>query len=286
MINHLLILSEKINIDDLADKTLPVSIRALQGSDWSTAKAPIIAYRKELLVLQKYRCAYCKMPIFLDENGLRELDHIIPKDQSAVADPIKCLSEINLDRRHTNGYPSFTYEPLNLAVTCKQCNNFKGLFDSLLNRKTPPVTYPPTAISFNSLHPHYHNYSEHIHILKGWIYEGVSPEGKTIITTCKLDKAEVLARRDWAKSLGAQSKNLLDFLKLCNANKNNFPMHGMEDQLIHAFGVPADNVDELIAVWLSDEFDSIEGMTRAWQLAQKYLNKNETSQPTGELNND
>ncbi len=173
----------------------------LSGRSWSSqlnnnAKELL---QKELLRAQKWRCGYCRRKI-ANENGKRELDHILPKAASQVT--VRSNSNATADRRRTNGYPFFTFTIWNLVLTCKRCNTKKGTYDSRLNRVAPVHSthfYSLDPGEFEWIHPFLHQYSQHINIRENVVYEvcNGSANGEAVIRECKLDEiaaVEVAAR--------------------------------------------------------------------------------------------
>ena len=176
-------------------RTLFAKVRKCSG-DWSTKKQEIIEFRKRLLVLQKYRCAYCQFPIVSDMVGYRELEHILPKEGNVKHSAAKKISDLEIDRYATNGYPQFKFQPKNLVLTCKPCNSSKGTYDSLTNRGNgrTPVRYPP-ADRFTCFHPHYHHYGVHIQIDDNFLYSYLTDEGRVLLKICGLMKVENLEKK-------------------------------------------------------------------------------------------
>ena len=179
----------------VSDAALLRQVKKLTGKDWSTDHDYVKRLRNRLLDLQNWRCVYCQAPISSDENGFRELEHILPKKASPNYSLPNATSNEAKHRRNTGGYSSFTYEPKNLAISCKQCNTNKGTYDPLRNRSRAPKYYPrPSA--FEWFHPYWDEYARHIKInTRDWTYSKVTDEGDKVITVCKLDKADTLARK-------------------------------------------------------------------------------------------
>jgi 5-methylcytosine-specific restriction endonuclease McrA len=183
-----------------ADAPLIESVRALKNLkiEWSTQNEIIKNYRARLLVLQNYRCAYCQSPIESTANGYLELDHILPKLPSGSLVSRIQSNEFD-DRRVTNGYKYFTFEPKNLVIACKACNSAKGTFDACSDRSKRIRRYP-TGKSITRLvtwfHPHFHDYDEHIILNENWTYtHNDSPHGDYTIRACKLHLPEELEKR-------------------------------------------------------------------------------------------
>src|SRR5258707_6942519 len=124
-------------LEGLVDKVILNSLRKITKPIWDSSLAEVIAYRDAILAAQQHTCAYCQRPIFRNELGFRELDHILPKSQrpSDGLDINKARSNDKKLRRHTQGYHDFRYVPENLVIACKRCNSFKGSYDALTDRQ-------------------------------------------------------------------------------------------------------------------------------------------------------
>ncbi|PKO68173.1 MAG: hypothetical protein CVU22_09595 [Betaproteobacteria bacterium HGW-Betaproteobacteria-16] len=180
------------------DSAISDAFSAAKRPEWKTNLKAVIAYRKALLVAQEHRCAYCARTI-RDEVGHRELEHILPQSQCPAQDFDGGTAASNdwIHRRHTRGYGDFRYEPLNLALSCKRCNSYKGSFDPLLNRSVAIAAYPSASGDYLWVHPHFDPYSKHINILEGLLYSPVqgSQKGQAVIKVCGLDRAEEITAR-------------------------------------------------------------------------------------------
>lgn len=201
-----------------SDVSLLNKVRALAGKSWSTTLPEIISLRARMLLLQNNRCIYCQAIIEADENGYREIDHILPKKPSAKCTIANGRSNDPLLRRHTLGYSGFTYEPKNFGVSCKQCNTAKGTYDPRKNRAKSIARYP-SAGGFDWVHPVFHCYSKNIELTPEFIFIGISPEGGRVIAVCGLDKAEVLEKKFFSRarvraSQAASLSEALDYLVL------------------------------------------------------------------------
>jgi 5-methylcytosine-specific restriction endonuclease McrA len=179
------------------DKTILDAVRGKSGT-WDGSCKEVVALRAAVLAAQGHRCTYCRRVITVNEVGHREMDHILPKSQSPVDGfDAKIASDDSFDmRRHTRGYPAFTFEPENLAVSCKRCNSYKGTFDPLMSRAVAPKTYPGSSTDFLWMHPFHDTYGHHIAIQGGGIYviENGSKKGEAVVKTCGLDKSGELTR--------------------------------------------------------------------------------------------
>lgn len=136
-------------------------------SDWEKASLKSVkeSLKNELFPMQNYECAYCRRRI-INEIGRVEVDHILPKAT----------------------YPHFTFERINLVLTCKRCNHAKGDHDPYVGSGMVQV-YPSTPTIFKWVHPYFHLYSDHISIDQSGIYStiGGSTDGFDVIEKCKLN---------------------------------------------------------------------------------------------------
>lgn len=141
------------------------------GYDWAHYSADW--YRKSIVKRlrkqQRNRCCYCRRSISYNK-GAYEVDHIIDKGS---------------DKKK---YSRFCFELRNLALACKDCNNNKGTKSVLFKALSAKAAYPTHHSAFYWVHPHLHDYSAHISIHTGWIYEAnaACPLGLKVITNCKL----------------------------------------------------------------------------------------------------
>lgn len=189
---------ESLDVAELSPTLIQVlATRQASGLDWtdpSHAEAKAIL-KEELFRLQSSKCAYCRRDI-KDEPGHVEIDHILPK--SALGRAPRWTSNSSKDRKCTPGYAGFTFWHLNLALTCKRCNNKKGTYDSRADRAQPtPTVYPTATGSLCWVHPYHDPYSSHIQVRKGFVYQtvGGSPSGNAVIDTCKLAEISALETR-------------------------------------------------------------------------------------------
>jgi hypothetical protein len=146
---------------------------ALYGYAWTHSNFDWlkVLLNERLRGRQSDRCCYCRRALVFDKGHV-ELDHII-------------------DKGSQNGmYARFTFEARNLALACKDCNNNKGTKPVLANPLAPNSPYPQHPRAFLWVHPHLHEYSDHITIHQGWVYEAqnASLDGLAVIRKCNLDK--------------------------------------------------------------------------------------------------
>lgn len=112
---------------------------------------------------QRNYCCYCRRPMLSEHNGLWDVEHVISRSQK----------------------PAFMFTPMNLAVSCKDCNIAKGSKNVLVNKTR--VTFPDKSGDYLIVHPHFDDYYEHIY-RKDVIYlpRKNSSKGKYTINVCDL----------------------------------------------------------------------------------------------------
>ncbi len=98
------------------------------------------------IISQGYVCPYCRQKIEVDHNAVWDAEHIIPKDK----------------------FPRFLFSPLNLCVSCKDCNLEKSNKNILKNDKRK--TLPTKSDDYIFIHPHLDFYENHIKIMKSSLF--------------------------------------------------------------------------------------------------------------------
>ncbi|WP_323993875.1 HNH endonuclease [Aeromonas hydrophila] len=112
---------------------------------------------------QGHTCPYCRQTMHVNHNGMWDAEHIIPKDK----------------------HPNFMFEPLNLCVSCKDCNQEKHNKNVLKNPKR--VTFPKYSKDYIFIHPHLDIYQSHIKILTSSLFFiPLDDKGKATIEICGL----------------------------------------------------------------------------------------------------
>jgi len=138
-----------------------------KGNYWDGEEKALVLVKKEIkdhyLRVQDYKCAYCRQRMEVKHNAMWDTEHIINKDE----------------------YPAFMFEPRNLCVCCKDCNTIKGRKSVLKNKQRKK--YPNSASDYKFCHPHYHNYSHHVRVVKeAMFYLPITDEGREMIEICGL----------------------------------------------------------------------------------------------------
>ena len=185
-----------------------------------------------LIEAQGSRCAYCRR-LIKDEIGLRELDHVLPKGKLGKS-KIRAKSNLKQDRRVTDGYANFRFEPSNLILTCKRCNHRKGSYDCRKDRSIPaPAVYPSTSADFEWIHPGHHEFDDHILVLNQFAYQEVpGSNGSAVIDACKLAGIEALEAR--ARDLRLKQIKEVNMLIL-ELMREDLPEDDIVDSVLHHF---------------------------------------------------
>ncbi|CAM3328838.1 HNH endonuclease [Polaromonas hydrogenivorans] len=114
---------------------------------WNKTEGKIVevrnTIRKHYLKEQSYCCAYCKIEK-KETHGLTwDIEHILPKSL----------------------FPEYLFEPENLAIACKECNNPKDATNVLTNQSKKPIKYPSRSNDYSIVHPHFDKHHEHFEII-------------------------------------------------------------------------------------------------------------------------
>jgi len=160
-INNIVVYSDKEAnvIDDY------YSLEMKSSQDWSLDRFSNIrqAIKSHYKIEQNYTCPYCKVIYPITHGMVWDIDHIIPKDTKL----------------------QFMFEPRNLCVACKDCNNAKGSKNVLEN--VDRVRFPTNARDYKIVHPHFDIYDAHINaVVPGDFYRPLSRKGEFTIIICRL----------------------------------------------------------------------------------------------------
>lgn len=113
---------------------------------WDNTNEPMTSIRKKIrdhfLIAQNYQCCYCRMTKQEDHGLVWDVEHILPKIL----------------------YPQFTFEPLNLAISCKECNRAKWNKDVIIEHSKLDERYISTSSNVSIIHPHLDTYEDHIQV--------------------------------------------------------------------------------------------------------------------------
>ena len=162
--------------------TYPLTVSAVQltGLPWDSKSQVVVKFKshlkEKLREIQLGRCCFCRRLLY-DDNATH-LEHFV-------------------DKAH---YPQFTFEIRNLALACGTCNSRKnGYFSSIkakqkrqlkrrglvLASRCPVLVtelplgslFPNNGAAFRWVNPHVDTFSNHIVLLKGWVFRGESRKG-------------------------------------------------------------------------------------------------------------
>ncbi len=130
--------------------------------------------KKHYISEQGQTCAYCKVNLHTTNGMVWDTEHIIDKDSS----------------------PQWTFEPLNLCVSCKDCNQSKR--NRGVTKSTQYKGFPKRSSSYRIVHAHFDNYEDHIKVgVPGITYRHKSQKGRETIEICGLLRYhEVGGRKD------------------------------------------------------------------------------------------
>ncbi|PTP81976.1 HNH endonuclease [Vibrio splendidus] len=128
--------------------------------------------KKHYISEQGEKCAYCKVDLHTSHGGVWDTEHIIDKDSS----------------------PQWTFEPLNLCVSCKDCNQAKGTRS--VTKNTAYKFFPKNKSNYRIVHPHFDKYEDHIEVaVSGVTYRYKSEKGRKTIEVCGLLRYHAQAGR-------------------------------------------------------------------------------------------
>jgi uncharacterized protein (TIGR02646 family) len=181
-------MSSKINTPhSFSDEELAlIKVNFKTHTDWdkSTFSDLKERIRESLRPEQDNKCCYCRRELEYFIKSV-DIEHIIPKST------------------HSN----FTFEPLNLALSCPRCNTKKG-DDNILTKTI--VRYPKHSKNISIIHPHYDKYEEHITIHNDCLYEGITKKGSHTNTVCELFKIRIaLEKAKKSTSIKTPSSKLI-----------------------------------------------------------------------------
>jgi hypothetical protein len=130
---------------------------------WSADE--VASVRKEIkdhyIQEQHQTCCYCNVVIPTNNNAVWDAEHVISRSRA----------------------PKFMFEPLNLAISCKDCNLAKGEQEVRVN--SARVTFPVNTRDYKIVHPHFDSYADHIRWY-GMVCKPETHKGKATIEMCNL----------------------------------------------------------------------------------------------------
>ncbi|AYW54132.1 HNH endonuclease [Raoultella ornithinolytica] len=132
---------------------------------WNDASVNTIKsnIKKHYISEQKQKCAYCKVNLHTSHGMVWDTEHIIDK----------------------NSFPQWTFEPLNLCISCKDCNQAKGI--SPVTKSVNYKYFPNKKNNYCIVHAHFDNYEDHIEVaVPGITYRYKTDKGRDTIAVCGL----------------------------------------------------------------------------------------------------
>jgi len=119
--------------------------------------------KKHYIAEQDKTCAYCQVNMHTTHGMVWDTEHIIDKDSS----------------------PQWMFKPLNLCVSCKDCNGAKGT--RAVTKSKSYKKFPSKSANYRIIHPHFDNYDEHIEVaVPGATYRYITEKGRYTIEVCGL----------------------------------------------------------------------------------------------------
>jgi uncharacterized protein (TIGR02646 family) len=128
--------------------------------------------KKHYISEQGETCAYCKVDLHTSHGMVWDTEHIIDKDSS----------------------PKWIFEPLNLVVSCKDCNQSK--WNRTVTKSISYKSFPNKTANYLIVHSHFDNYEDHIKVgVPGVTYRYKSDKGRETIAICGLLRYHKLGGR-------------------------------------------------------------------------------------------
>ncbi|WP_445946936.1 HNH endonuclease [Shewanella sp.] len=162
MLNKIIFSDDEIN---LIGKKL--NSAGFTSESWSDDD--IVRLKKKIknhyLTEQKNICPYCKQKINSNHGRYWDIEHIIPRSIT----------------------PEFMFEPLNLCMSCVDCNS--GKTNNKVTNSKAKKKYPIKSTDYIIIHPHFDDYEKHIIVIKeGFYYVARQKKGEKTIAICKLNR--------------------------------------------------------------------------------------------------
>lgn len=119
--------------------------------------------KSHYLKAQNYTCPYCRQRVEVNNKAAWDAEHIIPKDL----------------------HPQFMFEPQNLCIACKDCNQEKQNKNVLINKGRK--TFPTSDTDYLISHPHFDEYEKNIKIIAlASFYLPINEKGRKTVEICGL----------------------------------------------------------------------------------------------------
>ncbi|ANN28430.1 hypothetical protein MX824_000351 [Vibrio parahaemolyticus] len=147
----------------------------ISSEDWSDERFSALRrkMKSHYISEQGNRCCYCLQELKSSRHDLWDLEHIVPRKAN----------------------PSFMFEPINLCVSCKDCNSKKDAYVPLVNKGVKKV--PIKSDRYKIIHAHLDEYRDHlICTFPGDFYKAIDDKGEETIVKCGLLRFHRFANRD------------------------------------------------------------------------------------------
>ncbi|HEC2625629.1 TPA: hypothetical protein R2K43_000786 [Raoultella planticola] len=141
---------------------------------WEQKSNEMIGLKKEIkshCKFQQYKkCIYCRINQISEYDQVWDVEHIMPK----------------------NDFPQFLFHPLNIALSCKQCNRakfHKSVLNGVVNKEIKE--YPMNGMDFIIIHPYLDRYSAHMKVEEmggKYLYTPLSKKGLKTYDMCNLKR--------------------------------------------------------------------------------------------------
>lgn len=157
---------------EIANQKVGLDVQAFNA--WFDSSIIKLYLKKQLILVQGFRCCYCQKITFSCNNRLWDLEHIVSEDS----------------------YPEHFSELSNLAISCSACNTAKSNGNVLVAVHPRNTPLPTRSIDYLIPHPKIDKWSDHVKHTHYLIYEGSTPKGDYLIELCKLmaDAAAVVGQ--------------------------------------------------------------------------------------------
>lgn len=115
---------------------------------------------------QNHTCCFCQQRIVVQHNRAWDTEHILSR----------------------SSHPEFMFKPINLCVTCIDCNLEKSS-KPILHRPLNNLRYPARSSAFTVIHPHLDIYENHLKVIvAGELYQWKTQKGRKTINIYGLDR--------------------------------------------------------------------------------------------------
>ncbi|RNF52187.1 HNH endonuclease [Marinomonas hwangdonensis] len=129
--------------------------------------------KKHYIKKQKYICPFCRRENRSNHGRSWDIEHIIPRAK----------------------VPNFMFEPLNLCVTCIECNGSKS--DKIVTNSNAKIHYPIESRFYHIIHPHFDTYEDKILVIKeGFYYIALTEKGEKTIDLYRLNRFYIFSDLD------------------------------------------------------------------------------------------